>query len=166
LHATNDKALQTAVGALALTSKLVDDAITRIPTSQWLERPAPHLNHVLWIIGHLAVTRGVLVCTLGRRSEPLTLDSLFSGGTPAQEAAAYPSPSIVIDAWREMAVRLDQALKAAVVSDLERPSPEGVPTLNGCVSGALAASVFHEAYHVGQLGYLTRWLGHAPLLGR
>lgn len=63
-------------------------------------------------------------------------------------------------------VHVDQTLKAVSLSDLQRPSPEGVPRSNGRISGALAASVFHEAYHVGQLGYLMRWLGHPPLLGR
>ncbi len=31
--------------------------------------------------------------------------------------------------------------------------------------GTLFLFSFHEAYHVGQLGYLRRWLGHSPLLG-
>jgi uncharacterized damage-inducible protein DinB len=65
-----------------------------------------------------------------------------------------------------MAIRVDQTLRSTRARDLERPSPEGVPTLNGRRSGVLAAAVFHEAYHVGQLGYLMRWLGHGPLLGR
>jgi hypothetical protein len=163
---TRDVDLQTAIGTLALTGKLVDDAIGRIPTSQWLERPAAHSNHVLWIIGHLATTRGLIVRTLEADHKAPTIDRLFAGGTPLQEDTAYPSPAVVIDLWRDMALRVDRALRTALASDLERSSPEGVPTFNGVVSGALAASVFHESYHVGQLGYLTRWLGHGPLLGR
>jgi hypothetical protein len=120
---------------------------------------------VLWIIGHLTVARGFLVRTLGKRDDEPALAPLFTGGTPVSEDDVYPSPSIVISAWIDMAVRVDRAMKCVVLSDLEGPSPEGVPTFNGRVSGAVAASVFHEAYHVGQLGYLTRWLGHPALLG-
>ena len=166
MQTTQETHFQNAVGTLALTGKLVDDAIARIPTTQWLDRPAPHSNHVLWIIGHLAATRGLLVHTLRERREATTLDPLFAGGAPLQEDTAYPSPSVVINAWHEMATLLAEVLKTTAPGDLERPSPEGVPTFNGFVSGALSASVFHESYHVGQLGYLTRWLGHPPLLGR
>ena len=157
--------LETAVGSLALSGRPVDDVIARIPASDWVKRPAPHLNHVLWILGHLTVTRGFLVRTFGSRDGVVALDPLFNGGTPVREGDVYPSPSIVISAWRDMAVRLDRAVKTVVPGDLQRPSPEGAPTFNGRVGGALAASVFHEAYHVGQLGYLTRWLGYRPLLG-
>jgi hypothetical protein len=163
---SQDMEWQAATGTFALTGKLVDDAIGGIPTTQWLERPAPESNHVLWIIGHLAATRSLVLHALGDRRDPMKLDPLFAGGIPLQEDAAYPPPAVVIDAWREMAIRLDHVLQTATPADLDRPSPEGMPTLNGRISGALAASVFHESYHVGQLGYLTRWLGHGPLLGR
>jgi hypothetical protein len=156
---------QSAIDTLALTGKLVDHVIEQIPPSQWLQRPAPHLTHVLWIVGHLATTRGLLVRILGGGLETKP-NPLFVGGSPLQGDEAYPSSSTVADIWREMGVRVDQMLKTLSVGDLEQPSPEGVPTFNGRTSGALAASVFHEAYHVGQLGYLMRWLGHPPLLGR
>jgi hypothetical protein len=163
-----DQGFQTAVATLALTGRLVDHAIDRIPSNEWLGRPAPKSNHVLWIVGHLATTRGLLVCTLEREREipDDPLYPLFAGGTPLREDEAYPSASVVADAWREMATRVDHTLRNTTCRDLDRPSPEGVPTLNGLVSGVLAASVFHEAYHVGQLGYLMRWLGHGALLGR
>ena len=163
---SQDMELQAATGTYALTGKLVDDAIGRIPSTQWLERPALGSNHVLWIIGLLTTTRCLVLHALGDRREPMKLDPLFAGGIPLQEDAAYPPPAVVIEAWREMAIRLDQVLRTATAGDLDRPSPEGMPTLNGRISGALAASAFHESYHVGQLGYLTRWLGHGPLLGR
>jgi hypothetical protein len=163
---SQDMEWQAATGTFALTGKLVDDAIGGIPTTQWLERPAPESNHVLWIIGHLAATRSLVLHALGDRRDPMKLDPLFAGGIPLQEDAAYPPPAVVIDAWREMSIRVDRVLQAASPAELQRPSPEGVPTFNGLVSGALAACVFHESYHVGQLGYLTRWLGHGPLLGR
>jgi len=38
--------------------------------------------------------------------------------------------------------------------------PQGDETLRGMV----AFLVFHEAYHVGQIGYLKKQLGYAPLI--
>jgi hypothetical protein len=162
---TQELDYQSAIDTLALTGKLVDRVIEQIPPSQWLQRPAPHSTHVLWIVGHVATTRGLLVRLLGSGLETKP-NPLFAGGSPLQANGVYPSSSAVADLWREMGDRFDETLKTVSLGDLQRPSPEGVPTFNGRVSGVLAASVFHEAYHVGQLGYLMRWLGHSPLLGR
>lgn len=46
------------------------------------------------------------------------------------------------DAWRDMVIRLDQALQTASPGDLDRPSPEGMPTLNGRISGPGKQSSF------------------------
>ena len=157
--------LQSAVATLALTGKLVDRVIEQTPPQEWLHRPTPHSTHVLWIVGHLANTREVLVQTLTSASG-MTIDPLFAGGSPLHDDGSYPSVSEVAGIWHEAGVHVDRALEAVSLDDLRRPSPEGVPTFNGRIGGALAASVFHEAYHVGQLGYLMRCLGHPPLLGR
>ncbi len=157
--------LQSAVATLALTGKLIDRVIEETPPHEWLHRPTPHSTHVLWIVGHLATTREVLAKTLTSASE-VKLDPLFAGGSPLRDDGAYPSSSEVAARWRETRVQVDRALDAVSLDDLRRPSPEGVPTFDGRIGGAVAAWVFHEAYHVGQLGYLVRWLGHPPLLGR
>jgi uncharacterized damage-inducible protein DinB len=159
-----DLNLQIATATLALTGTLVDNVIERIDSDQWLKRPAPTATHVLWIVGHLATTRDLLVKVLGGEMEPL--DPLFAGGCPLPAEDAFPPPATVAARWRETRARVDQVVRTVSPSDLDRPSPEGIPTLNGRVSGVLAAFVFHEVYHVGQLGYLMRWLGHPPLLGR
>jgi hypothetical protein len=158
-----DLNLRIATATLALTGTLVDNVIGRMHSNQWLKRPAPTSTHGLWIIGHLGTTRDLLVQALGGGFEPI--DPLFAGGCPLPPEDAFPSPATVAARWRETSARVDQVVRTLSRNDLDRPSPEGFPTLNGRMSGAVAASVFHEAYHVGQLGYLIRWLGHPPLLG-
>jgi hypothetical protein len=146
-----DVELQSAIGTLALTGKPVDDITERTPPREWMQRPAPQSTHILWIVGHLATTRELLVQTL-TGAPAVNLNPLFAGGSPLHDDEAYPAAPAVAAIWREAGVRVDQTLKAVSLRDLQRPSPEGVPTFNGRISGALAASVFHEAYHVGQLG--------------
>jgi hypothetical protein len=155
---------QITTATLALTGTLVDHVIERMHPDHWLERPAPSSTHVLWIVGHLATTRDLLVQVLGARSE--RLDPLFAGGCPLPADHAFPPPAAVVARWREMGARVDHAVRTLSCHDLDRPSPEGFPTLDGRLSGAVAAAVFHEAYHIGQLGYLMRWLAYPPLLGR
>ena len=46
-----------------------------------------------------------------------------------------------------------------------RGTPKGPPTFNGKLSGTVAFYAFHDAYHVGQIGYLRKWLGYGKTIG-
>ena len=43
------------------------------------------------------------------------------------------------------------------------PSPQWLRTLDGTLLGALSFAAMHEAYHVGQMGFLRKWLGLDPI---
>jgi DinB superfamily len=160
----NTSEFATTASSIGLAGTLVGEAIRIIPPHQWLERPARSSNHVLWLVGHLATTRALVVQALSEGSVKPELDPLFAGGIPLQEDSRYPAPADVADVWSRMAVRLDGAMKGASSATLSRPVPRGGRSFDGTIGGMLAAAAFHEAYHVGQLGYLTRWLGHPSLL--
>ncbi len=157
---------QISASTFELTGKLVNDAIGRVPSHHWLMRPGPESTHVLWIIGHLATTRRRLVGLFGGTTAYPELNPLFKGGLPLHEDSAYPSSGTVAAMWRDVATPFAETLAAILSHRLDEPSPDGMASLNGKISGGLAATVFHESYHVGELGYLTKWLGHGPLLGR
>ena len=158
--------LNSVAGTFALTGKVVNEAIERIPFARWYERPADHSNHVLWVVGHLTRTRGLITQQLRGQAGRLPLDPFFAGGQPLLPDIEYPDPEQVVAAWRSTLSETQAALNAAADADLERPSLTNFPTLDGRVGGALAAGIFHESYHVGQLGYLTKWLGYPRLLNR
>ena len=160
----NNAEFQNVVSSLGLAGQLVDQAIRTIPSRQWLERPARSSNHVLWLIGHVAATRALMLQALGEDGVKPRFDSLFAGGTPLPEDTSFPAPDEVADAWREMALRLETSLRTVPPATLTRPIPAGAKSFDGTIGGMLAGGAFHEAYHVGQLGYLTRWLGHPSLL--
>ena len=48
---------------------------------------------------------------------------------------------------------------------LAKPAPKGPPSFDGKISGLVAFLAFHEAYHVGQVTYLRKWLGYGQSVG-
>jgi hypothetical protein len=105
-------------------------------------------NHVLWIIGHLAGTRGHVVSLLTGRQEAPPVDRLFAGGIPIQPDEPFPAAPVVIEAWRAMAIRVAEAVNAERAIDLDAPSPKGVPSQ---WSGERRAGSlrFHASYLLG-----------------
>jgi uncharacterized damage-inducible protein DinB len=159
----NTSEFANVVSSLGLSATLVDQAIRTIPSRQWLERPARSSNHALWLIGHLAATRRRVMRALDQQGAAQP-DPLFSGGAPLPDDARFPLPAEVAEAWRQVAEQLSTVVQQIPPSTLTHPIPPGARSFDGTIGGMLAGAAFHEAYHVGQLGYLTRWLGHPSLL--
>ena len=140
--------------------KMVSD----LSPEEWLSRPGEKQNHIAWIVGHVIWTRKHLLSRLGTEWSQPWLDS-FARGAKCDDAAAYPSPDALLDAWREVSGVLADALDNASEEKLSQPATKGPPSLDGKESGIVSFLAVHETYHVGQASYLRSWLGHKGLMG-
>jgi uncharacterized damage-inducible protein DinB len=68
-------------------------------------------------------------------------------------------------AWDEVSEKLSSILGSAPVDHLAEPALSTPPSFDGKVSGNIAFLAFHETYHVGQVSYLRKWLGHGQSVG-
>ncbi|HLY59659.1 MAG TPA: DinB family protein [Terriglobia bacterium] len=136
-----------------------------IPKERWLEKPGPNSNHLLWVAGHVAYSRGQIVKTLGTPwTDPW--EGLFAGGNKAGEQKQYPDPAEIARVWDDMSKKLTAALEAATPEALAKPVAAGrAPQFDGMVSGKIAFLSLHEAYHLGQMGFLRKWLGYGQTVG-
>ena len=65
--------------------------------------------------------------------------------------------------WRSATDELVRRLGSLSGASLAAPSPPWLRTNDGTLLGALAFAAMHEAYHVGQMGFLRKWLGLDPI---
>ena len=127
-------------------------------------RPTEQNNPILWILGHVITSRAGILKLLGE-----TFDTgwgpLFARGSGLHEPARYPSIQDIERVRTEVGVRLRARLAALTPEDIARPAAG--PTLPGArtLADQLAFLAFHESYHVGQLGYIHKALGHPSLVG-
>jgi uncharacterized damage-inducible protein DinB len=91
--------------------------------------------------------------------------ALFPRGAQLKEASAYPAWPELVAAWKELTPIVHNALNEVPNEILDKPAPEGPPSTDGKISGVLSFFANHEAYHTGQIGFLTKWLGHARPVG-
>ncbi len=149
-------------GMYKTNTDLVTKATEVIPADQWLRKPGDGSNHLLWVMGHLVWARGNVVKTLG---SPWSLDwaKPFARGAAGVDGAAYPSAEEVRKAWADVSSELPESLASASPELLDKPHDK--PTFDGKLGGFIAFLAFHETYHVGQVGYLRKWLGFGSLVG-
>lgn len=91
---------------------------------------------------------------------------LFARGVKLDETAAYPSPDMLMDAWRETGDLLHGVLENCPEDVLAKlATPPSPPTADGKISGLVRFLSWHETYHVGQIAYVRCLLGHKSLMG-
>jgi uncharacterized damage-inducible protein DinB len=157
-----DTGLTYVEGMFKNNTGLVTRATEGIPAEQWLMKPGDCSNDLLWVVGHLIWARTSLLKTIGSEMA-IPWTPKFARGVPAGKAEDLPSCDEVRKAWLEVSDKVGTSLPAVPQETLDKP--HGQPTFDGKVGGFLAFLAFHETYHVGQVSYLRKWLGHGQLLG-
>jgi DinB family protein len=156
--------LQTVANQFKFNNGIYERTVQGIPPEQWLIQPSEHSNHLLWVVGHAAVTRAAAVRLLGGEWSAPWQD-LFRRGQKRADGAQYPSVAEVQQAWSEIAARLIAALPNASPQSMGRPVDRGKPSIDGTVGGTVGFLCLHESYHLGQMGFIRKWLGHGQALG-
>ena len=149
-------------GMFKTNTGLVMKATEGIPSEQWLLKPGESSNHLMWMMGHLIWSRGNILRTLGTDWK-LSWAKQFARGMEPEEIREYPKAEEVRRVWGDLAERLSACLSSTPAEVMAKPHDK--PTFDGKVSGFVAFLAFHETYHVGQVSYLRKWLGHDALVG-
>jgi hypothetical protein len=123
----------------------------------------PSLQPGLWIAGHLTFGRCALVNRLGvQRSKPW--ESLFRRGAPTPDEEEYPDVAEIRAVWASATADLMAGLEALTEAELAAASPWRFPLSDRSIRGAITFLSSHEAYHVGQMSYIRKWLGLGGLV--
>jgi hypothetical protein len=162
------KTVPVALAAAALIFKLntglLRSSLDGLAGDDLWRRPTPHNNPLLWVFGHIVATRATMLGLLGDPFDTGWGD-LFTRGAALQEPSRYPSREAIDSVHRQVVDRLKA--KFASMTDADLAAPATVKQLPGAktVADQLAFLAFHESYHVGQLAYIRKSLGHSAVAG-
>jgi len=145
-------------------SRFLNQTVSDLKPEEWLRRPDQKLNHMAWIVGHMAFSRSRLLHFMGTEWTEPGLE-IFNRGSKLLEDSAYPSPESLLNAWSESGHAMAAAFESATEDFLSQPATQGPPSIDGKISGIVGFMAFHETYHLGQASYLRGWLGYKGLMG-
>jgi len=151
-------------GMFKANTSILDKAITDINTDDWFRKPGDDSNHLMWLLGHIVVHRGHTLKTLGVDWDN-SWAQLFARGTERLADAEYPSAEEMQNAWKQVSEKLSEALRDPSGQVFAQEAPKGPPSFDGTISGTVAFFAFHDAYHVGQVSFLRKWLGYGRAVG-
>ena len=146
-----------------VTTNLFTKALGDMDRVAMLTRLGARSNPPIWIAGHLTQSRARIITVLGG-TVAIPWNGLFATGAAITDTTEYPEAEEILSVWARLSDELMQRLEQAPAEPLGGPPPARVASPDDTLRGALALFAFHEGYHVGQLGFLRKWLGRAALL--
>jgi uncharacterized damage-inducible protein DinB len=163
--------VSSAVAApIAMIFSFNDDLVLRAldgltPDELW-KTPTDRSNPMLWIAGHVAQTRAMVLQLLGEPVDTGWGNVFERGAAPAtrEHADRYPSRDEIVRVMRDLNPRLRARLESLDDASLAKPSTMPVPGTK-TVADLLAFFALHDSYHTGQMAYLRKALGYPGLAG-
>jgi len=146
-----------------ISSNLFTKALNGLDREALLSRAGARSNPPVWIAGHLIEWRARIVTIIGGSAET-PWNGMFATGSTIRDLSTYPEAGALLQLWSALSEELMERLDGLTPEQLEAPAPPRIASHDGTLRGALALFAFHEGYHVGQLGFLRKWLGHSALL--
>ena len=153
----------TVAEQFRITTNLFIKAVSGLDGEQAMRRPGPVSNPLLWMAGHVTHFRTRLLTLVGVPTD-FPWGGLFDTGAKVGPPELYPKAEEIVAVWEEMSELLVERLDALTEEDLAAPPIARVPTTDATLRGAIGYFSLHEAYHVGQMGYVRKWLGLTPII--
>ena len=155
----------SAISSLFHTNdQLFHRALEGIDREQLLRRPHDGSNPLIWIAGHAMTSRGSLTKMVGEDVEN-PWSELFKRGATIDSNMSYPEIQEIVSAWDAVTAKLMARLTSLTDDELSKPATFPVPAGDKTQRGAIVFLNYHETYHIGQMAYLRKWLGHSQLVG-
>jgi hypothetical protein len=120
-------------------------------------------NPIAWIVGHLTETRAQMLGMLGAPWDA-GWGKAFSRGSERHDRSTYPSRAAIEARFTETHGAMRAAFASLTPERLAAPTPVSLAGAK-TIADLLAFFAFHEAYHLGQVGFIRKHLGHSSLAG-
>ena len=154
--------LQATALTFATGEKFLSRLIDGFTDADWRVRDA--VGHdPRWLVGHLSATRQSLLKLVGLAQPTVAWAEPFGRGKSAADLPADLDLGPVIAAFQASQPLLDARWEALTAEDLAKPFGRVLPNGTDTLGGALQFYAFHEAYHIGQLGFLRCLTGRPGL---
>jgi uncharacterized damage-inducible protein DinB len=148
-----------------INNNLVSRTLEGLQDTDFWHRPQGSGNPIGWMLGHITSLRAQILGRLGA-SFDTGWGAAFARGSEVKGPLDYPAREDIEARWKETHRRMRDAFAAATPEQLAEKIGRDLPGLTDPTTGeALAFFAFHEAYHVGQMAYVKRLLGHAGVAG-
>jgi uncharacterized damage-inducible protein DinB len=139
-------------------ARVLDGLVGDFAPADWQVRDS--LGHsATWLVGHVATYRRRMLALMGVERPEAPWEKCFGQGTSPADVPADLDPLTLLQTFREVSEAIAGRWEALTPEDLAKPFSRTLPDGSNTLGGALNFMVWHETYHLGQLGFMRRLAG-------
>ncbi|MGE0439976.1 MAG: DinB family protein [Gemmatimonadales bacterium] len=153
-----DPRVEPLAQVFRLNTRLFRNVLAELDEVDATARPNGQTNSVAFIAGHLVESRAWTARYLGA-DVPAPFGGALEHAASLADVARLPRLGEIRSAWDAVSDPFERRLAEVGAPELDAPGSERFPGVDGTRLGGLAFLLQHESYHLGQLGYLRRFLG-------
>ena len=161
---TTNESMAPLALIFAVNDGMMTRAVQGLSLDELWHRPSDRSNPMFWLLGHVVHTRGSALRLLGD-SYTTGWGEIFRRGAVLATRDSYPTLEEIQRARDVIAPRLQARLAAATDDVLSGPAAVSPTPAIKTVGDLIAFLAFHDSYHVGQLAFLRKLLGHPSVAG-
>ncbi len=157
-----EASLSPTAQLLQVNQYLFRKAVTGLSADQLFQAPGD-ANPIIWLAGHLTNSRHGMLQVTGLELER-PWQELFGRHSQMDPAESYPQFDEIQEAWDQSSERLAVRLEEMSAAQLGETVPVELPIQDKSRLAVLNFLAWHEAYHIGQMAYVRKWLGLGGLI--
>jgi len=146
-----------------INNSLVHKALEGLSDDQAWQQLEGKGNPIAWMVGHITETRSQMLGLLGAPWDA-GWGGRFKRGSDLYDRFAYPTRVEIEARFTETHEAMRAAFATLTADELAARAPVSFAGAKS-LADLLAFFAFHEAYHLGQVGYIRKQLGHTSLVG-
>jgi hypothetical protein len=151
--------MEALAARFRFNEKFLERAVKDFTQLDWILRIDGSSSHAWWLLGHLAVSRRVFLRALGVARPEADWEQRFAKGSRPEDGPGLPSPQVIEADLHDSGGILEECLKSFSALDAGAPFTRKLPDGSSTKEGAAHFYLWHETYHLGQLGILRRACG-------
>ena len=140
-----------------LNTRMYLNCLEGLSDSEAQARPSSETNSIAFLALHLADTRYFLAGYLGLSVQNPLAD--YEAASGIDDIEEMPSVEELRTIWRDVASHLEECFDSLTPDQLSATSEQSFPVEDPTVLGGIAFLAQHEAYHIGQMGLVRKYLG-------
>lgn len=141
-----------------LQTRLFNNVLKDVDSASYSKLPSQSSNNYEWLAGHVLNARYNLANVLGLNLKS-PCASQFDNFKAYEAGIAYLPVDELRKDWPKISEKMVAKLEELDDKFISSPAPFRVPVADTTMKGIIAFFAHHEAYHIGQLGYLRKYLG-------
>lgn len=149
-------AMQTCLATLKIDDYFFVEKIATMDEDAARKPVATDVNPILWLVGHLLMSRKYLLELFGDEREA-PFEGVF--GEKYNPSTKYPSLAEIKSVWVSISDELFEKMEQASDDHFAKKIDWNLPNKDKTVRGAILFYTYHEGWHMGQIAYARKAMG-------